>query len=261
MKNTEEKYLQHKQEIVVAVGDTDFNGNVKPSAIMGYCQDIANEHAGMLGFGYTDLLAKNLSWAMIRMSFKILKSPKIGEALIIKTFPEKSNTLDVNRGYYIYNTDGETVISASSKWCVLDVNTHKVNRLAPVLQKYDESNFIPHQPFDDANPKIQALSDSDLEIVNTFTVQVTDLDQNFHMNNARYGDIILNACGVEALKENSISRIDLNFISQLFIGDRYEVYKAQKDNITFIEARKVSSDTAVFRACVEWQVIFPHIGT
>ncbi|MCL2436915.1 MAG: thioesterase [Clostridiales bacterium] len=253
MENTEEKYLHYKQEVVVAVGDADFNGHIKPSAIMGYCQDIATTHAGILGFGHKDLLARNLVWVMIRMSFKVIKSPKIGETLIIKTFCEKPNKLDVNRGYYINNMAGETVIFASSKWCVLDMNTHKISLLTPLFEKYVDADFIPYQPLDDANPKIQALSALDLTIEDTFRVQVTDLDQNFHMNNARYGDIILNACGVQALKENRISRIDLNFISQLFIGDEYEVYKAQKDNMTFVEAKKSDSDTIIFRARVAWQ--------
>ena len=252
MANTEEKYLHHQQEIVVALSDTDFNGNIKPSAVMGYCQNIANEHAVMLGLGYDDMLAKNLTWAMIRMSFKILKSPKIGETLIIHTFPEKPKTLDVSRSYYVYNTAGETVITASAKWCVLDVNAQKISRIGSLFEKYTEADYIPYQPFDDATPKIQAL-EADLAIEDAFTVQITDLDQYLHMNNARYGDIILNACGMKALKENNISRIDINFMSQLFIGDRYEVYKAQKDNITFIEARKADADTIVFRANVEWR--------
>jgi acyl-ACP thioesterase len=192
---------------------------------------------------------------MIRMSFKILKSPKIGETLIIQTFPEKPKTLDVNRGYYIYNTNGETVITASSKWCVLDAGSHKITRLAPLFKKYADSDYISNEPLDDANRKIQALSDFSSEIASSavFTVQVTDLDRNFHMNNARYGDMILNACGTDMLKENNLARVDLNFISQLFIGEQYEVYKVQKGNITFVEARKFGSDTVICRSLAEWQ--------
>ena len=256
MTTSEKKYLVHEQDIIVAVGDTDFNGNLKPSAIMGYCQDIATVHAHMLGFGQYDLLARNLVWVMIRMSFKVHKLPKMGDHLTIKTFPEKPKTLDVNRGYYIYNADGETIISASSKWCVLDMDTHKISRLAPLFEKYTEPDYIPHEPFADANCKLHALTGLDTAVKSQpFTVQVTDLDQNHHMNNARYGDIILNACGVDMVKEHTISRIDLNFISELFIGDTYEVYKIQNDNVTFIEAHKTGADSIVFRATVEWQKI------
>jgi len=254
MKNIEEKYLQHEEKIVVAVGDTDFNEHIKPSAIMGYCQDIATKHADSLGFGYADLFKLNLAWIMIRMSFKVFKNPKINETLLIKTFCEKPKTLDVNRSYYIYNADGEIVVSASSKWCVIDIDTQKVSRLATLFEKYNDSLYIPTEPFDDANPKIQAAPDiTHAAELPAFMVQVTDLDRNFHMNNARYGDIILNACGVETLKENILTRVDLNFISQLFVGDKYEVYKSKKDNFIFVEAKKSGSDTVIFRARTEWQ--------
>ena len=254
MSTFDTKYLQLTREITVTVGDTDFTRRLKPSAIMGYCQDIAAEHAEVLGFGYHDLLERNLSWILIRMSFIVFKSPQIGDVLTITTLPEVPKTIDVNRGYYIYNADGELVIAASSKWCAIDVNTHKISRLTYVFDKYTEADFVPFEPFDGTNPKISSFADyNEKSLCSSFKVQVTDLDQNLHMNNARYGDIILNACGMEMLKEHQISHVDLNFVSQLFVNDKYEVYKSQKENTTFIEARNPDSDVVVFRAVVKWQ--------
>jgi acyl-ACP thioesterase len=251
MKN---KYLQHDRDVIVAVSDTDFNARIKPSAIMGYFQDIATEHADMLGIGYSDLRSQDLGWVMIRMSFKIMQSPKVGETITIKTFPEKPKAADVNRGYCIENKAGETIVTASSKWCVVDVNTHKIRRCAPLFTEFNDSDYIPTSPLDDANPKIEKLSDYG-EVIGEplkYTVQVTDLDYNVHMNNARYGDVILNICTVNMLRENTISRVDINFMSQLFIGDCFDVYKVQKDNITFIEAKKCDSEAVVFRGRIEW---------
>jgi len=254
MNTIDKKYLQLTRQVTVAIGDTDFNRQLKPSAIMGYCQDIATEHAELLGFGYNDLLEKNLTWVMIRMSFKVIRSPNFGETLTITTLPERPKNLDVNRGYYIYDADGALVIAASSKWCVIDNDTHKISRLAPVTDFLADSDYVPFEPLDNANLKLPTLSDSDINNEPAvFSVQVTDLDQNIHMNNARYGDVVLNTCGIDILKEHHISRFDINFVSQLFIGDKYEVHKVQKDKTTLIESRKLDSDIVVFRAVVEWQ--------
>jgi acyl-ACP thioesterase len=267
MMGIDQWYLQHRRDITVAVNDADFCGRIKPGAVMEYFQDIATEHADILGLGAGELLAQNLAWVMIRMSFKIFSSPVIGEELTVVTIPEKPKALDVNRSYYIYNKTGETVITGSSKWCVLDMNTHRIQRCTRLFERFGEGVFYTAQPFDDANLKIEALSrvsevgkrdeagvqskpdgadgadaadkpDGLVEGPFGFTVRVTDLDQNFHMNNARYGDALLNVCGVDMLREKCLSRVDVNFISELFINDRYDVYKVHKDNITLIEARK-----------------------
>ena len=258
----QKKYLNHGKEITVALGDTAFNGVLKPSAVMDYCQDVAAEHAAGLGFGYGDLIEKNLAWVLVRMSLIIDKSPKTGETLMIRTFPETPKVMDVNRRYYITDKTGETVVFASSKWCVMDITSQKIKRLASVFEKFPDSDFLPGDPCDDTNPKIQTQADSGFESgrnaglsagsVSAFTVQTTDLDRNLHMNNARYGDIILNACDIDMFKENSISRIDLNFVSQLFLGEKYEVYKSHKGNVTFIEAGKQDS-SIIFRSMVTWQ--------
>jgi acyl-ACP thioesterase len=255
MKNLEEKYLQHESDISIAVNDTDFKAHIKPSAVMGYCQDIATEHADILGIGYDDMRAQNSGWVMIRMSFKVMQYPKVGELLKIKTFPENPGKSDVDRGYYIINKAGETIITASSKWCVIDTETHRIKRLAPFFEKFSDSEYIPFPPFEDANYKIDKLPDYSMTYENpvSYTVQVTDLDYNVHMNNARYGDVVLNVCGMEMLQINTISRFDINFMSQLFAGDSFDVYKTQAGNITYIEAKKTSTDTVVFRARAEWQ--------
>lgn len=247
-----DNYLQHSRKITVAVSDTDFKARIKPSAIMGYCQDIATEHADILKVGYDDMREKNLGWVMLRMSFMVLQAPNVGDVLTVQTFPEKPKSADVNRGYYIINKNGETVIAASSKWCAIDLSSHRIQRCGPIFERFSDSDFIPTEPLANANPKIGKLPDCTEEAF-TYTVQVTDLDYNVHMNNARYGDIILNICGMETLEKLTISRLDINFMSQLFAGDSFEVRKAQDGDATYIEAKKLGEETVVFRARVEWK--------
>jgi len=249
--NTDKKILQYSREITVAVSHLDFCRCLKPSAVMGYFQDVATEHADILGIGYDDLLKKGLAWVMIRMSFVIRKSPKIGEILTISTFPEKPKNSDVNRGYYVRDKSGKIIISASSKWCVLDVSTQKVQRLAPIFEKFGDDEYTLLEPLENANPKIEKLSENAIVEPFLFTVQVTDLDHNGHMNNTRYGDVILNALGVETLRKHAILRIDINFMAQLFIGDKYEVFKERTNDIVLIEARKSESGAIIFKARVE----------
>jgi len=245
------EYLQHSKKIVVTVNDSDFIGQVKPSAIMGYFQDIAVEHAEMIGIGYAKMKSKNLAWVLIRTSYKVLKTPVLGETLTITTFPEKPNKFDVNRSYYIYDASGELVVSGSSKWCVIDLTTFKLQRCAPLFEHFEDSVYIPHQPFGDANPKLNTITEYTEESFKS-KVNLTDMDRYLHMNNSRYGDVVLNTCGIDMLKNRRVTRLDANFVSQLFLNDRYESYKATTESVTNIEVRKITTGDIAFRARIEW---------
>jgi len=251
----EEKYLKHVREVRVSLNDADFTERLKPSAVMEYFQDIATEHAVMLGVGYEDMRANGLIWVAIRMSFKAFKSPAIDERLTVVTYPEKPQRVEADRGYYIYDKNGEVVALGTTKWCVLDNTAHKIQRCAPLFP-FGDSAYIPRPPFEDANPKIAPIMESDAaEGPFAYEVRLTDLDRNFHMNNTRYGDVILNTCGIEQLRNGRIARVDINFLSELFFQDRYEVFKAQRGTLTVIEARKAGSGAPVFRAQVEWEPV------
>ena len=112
-------YLQHSQKIVTAVDEFDFLERIKPSAIMEYFQDLATVHASEIGIGYGEMKEQNLCWVLNRLSAIIDKSPKLGEEIIITTYPHKPGLVDAVRDYYITDVSGESLIRGTSRWCVL----------------------------------------------------------------------------------------------------------------------------------------------
>lgn len=247
-----EKYHHYKRNVIVSANDMDFKVHITPTAVMSYFQNAAAEHAELSGYGYENLIKKNLAWVVLRMSIRILENPAMGETLHLLTLPEKPSSANVDRDYYAYNEAGELLMCGTSKWCVIDINTHKIQRLTSLFENHDYELFVPEPPFENSNPKLEALEGSDnIEGPFPFSVRVTDLDRNNHMNNTRYGDAVLNVCGMEMLEKYSVSQLDVNFMSELFLGDKFDVYKVQKDKITHIEAKK--DQDAVFRAKVVWK--------
>ena len=185
----EGNYLRHERKVIVTVNDSDFHKEAKPSAIMGYFQDVAVEHAEILGLGGSMTREKNLAWILVRVSIVTARPPQTGECLSVLTFPEKPGSFDVNRGYYIFDERGELIVSGSSKWCVLDISEFKIQRCAPFFKDFDDASFIPSPPFEDANRRLKGLAGMGytMEKPLAFVVQVSDLDQNYHVNNTRYG--------------------------------------------------------------------------
>ena len=250
----ENEYLSYKQSFVTSVDELDYREMLKPSAVLQYFQDLATTHAGILGIGYKDLIAQDKCWVISRLSYRIGKYPSLGDEITVTTYPKKPRIVDVNRDYYVTDKSGETIITGTSKWCVLSFSDRKIKKCNDLFP-YDESKYNPLDPFENGNGKVKSLSELGVEIKlgGEFTVGITDLDRNRHMNNARYGDAVLNSCGMDELNEKSIKSFDINFINELLVGDKYTVGRADADGGTYFEAVKSDGKTVVFRAFIGWE--------
>ena len=78
----------------IPVYDTGFDGKVYPHSMLNYIQDIAAEHAELLGFGREDLLASNRFWILSRLLAEFYRIPVWGETINLKTWPRGTEGLD-----------------------------------------------------------------------------------------------------------------------------------------------------------------------
>ena len=247
------EYLNHSQHIITAVDEFDFNERIKPCAIMEYFQDLATVHATEIGIGYEEMKAKNLCWILSRLSAVIEQSPYIGQEIIVTTFPHKPGMVDALRDYYVTDLNGKTLIRGTSRWCVVDTVNRAVRRCAPLFN-YDDSVFNPEYSVQGGNPQLPDILSVDIEKVSLYSgrVNITDLDRNGHMNNARYADIVVNSCDFDFYSKHKIREFDFNFLSEMKIGDAYCVKSKSDGKTSFFEASVNNKEFPSFRACVKW---------
>ena len=132
------KILKHEYNIVAAVDNMDFCDRIKPSAVLQHFQDIATEHANLLGIGYKETVANNCFWVLTKVAAEIDKQPQMGEKLRIATYPRKPTAVEATRDYYIFNSKNELIIRGSSKWCVLDIANRKIKRISEIFDYTDD---------------------------------------------------------------------------------------------------------------------------
>lgn len=243
--------LQYSKNIIVAVDEVDFLERLKISAILQYFQDIATVHAEQLGIGYSQMRSKNLIWVLNRVSACIYRQPHSEETIRLETYPRKPNAVDAVRDYYAYDENENMVFTGTSKWCVLDTETRALRRVAPLFN-FEAKMYRSEIALMNGNPAVPEIPTGSKRMVSEPTpVRITDLDRNYHMNNARYGDAILNCCDIELLKKYSVKRFDINFLSELKYGDRFHMEYAACNNCTIFEGLR-EDDNAAFRAQIEW---------
>lgn len=250
-----EKFLNMSENFIVAVDEIDFLERLKPSAIMQYFQDLATAHADILGIGFKEMIDQNLIWVLTKLSFKVLKYPVVGEQIRVVTYPRSPGMAEATRDYYIYDSSNNLIIVGTSKWCVLDKGSRMIRRCAPLFN-YPQDAYKDVDALSGGCPKLAPFSEDEINssFCRSFTTEVTDLDRNVHMNNARYGDVILNTCSIEKLYDNNIVSMDINFLSELVWGNKFSCRRIEVgEGETAFEATNDETKKTVFRAKLTWE--------
>lgn len=247
-------YLSKTKEFEFATSDLYCNGNASPMAILARCQDIAVEHAEELQLGRNDMLSENLFWIITKYSIRIINQPKRNTKYFITTYPLKPQRAEARRDFYIKDSDGNEIIRASSYWSVLDLEKRRLRRCNILFEKYDDSVFMPDIAIDDGLQKITML---DINCQNSLnlTVKNSDIDENNHMNNVKYANLLIDAFDYDEIRNKTIEGFDINYVSELKLGDNYTVKHANFDGFSIIEACKTTETTeeTCFRAKVYWK--------
>lgn len=244
------EYISFVAERVVSVDETDHLERLKPSAILQYFQDVATAHADVLGIGYADMLAKNLVWIMSGVSAKIDRNPKIGEKIKVVTFPRKPGAAYAFRDYYIVDERENVIISGTSTWAVIDAEKRIIRRCAPHFV-FDVSAYMRDPPFPPWRPNTDDYDESGFESVLSDVVRLSELDRNKHFNNARYGDVVLNAFDIDFVSERDIARFNIDFLNELRFGDRYKVSKLSAGDFSVVKG--VSDRKEIFKSEIKWR--------
>lgn len=208
---------------------------LKPFSVLQAFQDASTKHAEALGVGFETMYSKHLLWVTMRIRYEILRLPKPNEVLKIKTYPSGKNRLEYDREYLIFDADGNLIIKGQSKWCLINSQTRKIEKMieAPVLLDQEpvyKERFLKTDTFE---PKF-------LPDVN-YQIQPDDIDNNGHTNNTVYANMI---APILEQKNKKINFFQINFLRESLIGERIDIYSQFEDKKLKILGKKCEADTS-----------------
>ncbi|MBE7075307.1 MAG: hypothetical protein E7376_04945 [Clostridiales bacterium] len=218
--------MKYSTKITLFSSYFDLNDRLTAKGVLSIFQDVASIHAEEIGVGYLTMLQKNLYWVLSRVKFDILKMPTPYSNVIVETWPQEKGKIDFDRDMRILSEDGEVLVIASSKWCVIDT-------IARRLQRTDGVNYlgevIPDKNYEDKFAKIML---PDIQPVQKFThiVRFSDLDHNKHMNNTNYANLVLSAI------ENKVyTHFEINFVNECVLNDQICVMHIKDNNKEYVK--------------------------
>lgn len=221
--------------------EIDFRKRMRLSAILNLFQELANQNAERLGFGFDKLMELRCFWVLSRLRLEVERLPRWTEKVVVKTWPGGVEGLFARRDWLVEKTDGEVLVRATSAWLLVDLDKRRPLRIEQRLPGFtfaDEPSALDHDL-----PKLS--SPAEAEAVWQHRVRYADLDQNRHVNNVRYVDWMMNAFALHEHEQHAPRSFEINILAEAQEGDDIQVLrKEQQPGVWSLAVNKSGGKTS-----------------
>lgn len=218
----------HSENYKTTWHDTDCNRNVRPTRILTYFEETSNSHMIAVGQPLDDIRDKaGLGFILSRLAIRFYKPLAAYKNIKVETWTSEGRAFSTLRSFRL--KDGEDVVAeALTLWALVDINEHKPVKISSYLFGFEHEAPIEI----DAPARVAFPKDLELEKVGERQIFFSDCDYNMHMNNTRYPDMICDF--LPDIKEKRLSSLTLSFVREAALGQTLAVYRAQKDERTYL---------------------------
>lgn len=230
----------------------DCHRRLKPSVLLYFAQEVATDHAAMLGTDWDTLASKNLFWAVIRHKVQITRLPMAGETIQVETWPVPTTRVAYPRATVAYDAEGKELFRTMALWVLMDVNTR-----AMVLPGKSGVEVLGVQRGLEADTP-GSIVPKHYERSVCHTVGYALLDRNGHMNNTRYLDWVDDLLPAAFHRDHPAKEITVCYLSEAKEGQRLQLeWNLSEEGILSVETLRSkeedpSKQERVFAAQVQF---------
>ena len=223
------KLYEHIKEFNVKYCEVDFKDELKVSTALAYLEEVACSSADELGFGYAFVKPRGYAFMVTNICCEFIKPVLLGENILVKTWPLPPSHVIFGREYQICAESGETLVNASSRWCLIDMSEGKILP-SKVIENQDYSTYNTTKVFENVKWKIPAFTPEEGELKFTITIANSEYDHNMHVNSTRYPDYCLNCFSGAELAVKRLKGFSISYVKQSKEGDTLKFYRKKGEN-------------------------------
>ena len=238
-----------EQSLIIPNRDVDVDKKLRLSSLFAYFQDIACEHAGIIGPDIDTLSQKyGVAWILMRMRVEIERLPSIYEKVTLSTWPVGANVL-FDRDYSLADEDGNLIVKCASTWILMDLKKRELVKKRPF--DFYTLDFPKNRVLEVKPSKVKLPGEPVFQFEKI--VSFSDIDYNNHLNNAKYLNYVSDCIDTETYNKNNIKVIEVNYANEAKLGDNLTLYKdtsKKSENIIFVEGK--SDELLLFTSKIEF---------
>lgn len=160
----------------------DCRGRCKLSVLLSLAQEAAAGHCRLLQLDWDTLAKHRLFWAVIRTRAQITRLPGLGETITVQTWPMPTTRTAYPRAVSFSDREGNELARIISLWVLMDTDTRAM--VLPGKSGIAVTGQLLGSELAAPGSLVPGAGENSL----LRRVHSTDLDQNGHVNNARYLD-------------------------------------------------------------------------
>lgn len=195
------------------------NSKIRLNKLFDYMLECSIKQEEILKEKLKDL---NGSWIIYQWDVDIHDMPERFDDLTIQTYHTYTRKFYAFRNYDVFR-NGKLIVRAKTKWLL--VNPEKK---LPIRIGDDLGVIYGREDGYEIIEKDVELLDGDYEKCGEYTVRKTDIDYNYHANNARYIEWIENY-----LDYDTIKKVEVVYKKELKLDETVEIYKLVEDSIVY----------------------------
>ena len=227
----------YEETLTVKAEECDAFGRLKPSALLHYVQEISGNHAQTLGAGWDLLQEKKLFWAIIRHRVSMTRLPAAGEVITLQTHPMPTSRVAYPRATTALDENGNILFRSHALWVLMDTESRAM--ILPGKSGVPVEGVL----LGDELETPGSLSPKELAHFASRLVTAEDLDQNQHVNNARYLDWLEALLDEGFRKENTMTDFSVCYLSEALLDQQIQLHwELSNEGILTADAHRQNTD-------------------
>lgn len=228
----------------IRLNDIGKDNKLKNESILQILESIAARHSDLVGYGVLDIEKTKASWILLEWKVQVIKRPLYGENLKIQTWGRYFQKAYTYRDFKILDEQGNICVIATSKWALINIETHGILRLTEEMKdlyKPEEISVFEEETL----PKLNIPK----EFSNTikYTVGRKDIDLNNHMHNTYYLNLAYEALPTFVYENRPYDSFRITYKKEICLNDKITCSYTFKDNkhIIVIQTKEKNITNAI----------------
>lgn len=217
--------MKFSQHYSIKWHDTDANRQVRPSALVTYLQETANEHLIHIGISLDDLRDQyGLAFILGSISVRAYKPLFSGDKIEVQTWTSGERGFRHHRCFRVLR-DGEIVAEATTIWALINLQNGNLVKVENMPYHIEPEELI---TLSDLPPRLKMPQLSTMEQVGERRIAYSDIDYNGHMNNTRYPDMLCDF--VPDMCNHRVTGMVLSYRKEAAFGNTLCVFSTKNEN-------------------------------